>query len=74
MSSPFTPQHSPRQVAMLKAMGVGVWWHPVAEDEAAPITLTPAQPRPASEQMAAPPVQVATVPTCLLYTSDAADE
>ena len=35
MSSPFTPQQSPRQVAMLKAMGVGVWWHPVGEDEAA---------------------------------------
>lgn len=33
MSSPFTPQQSPRQVAMLKAMGVGVWWHPVGEDE-----------------------------------------
>jgi uracil-DNA glycosylase family 4 len=34
MSSPFTPQQSPRHVAMLKAMGVGVWWHPVAEDAA----------------------------------------
>lgn len=34
MSSPFTPQQSPRHVAMLKAMGVGVWWHPVAEDVA----------------------------------------
>ena len=34
MSSPFTPQQSPRQVAMLKTMGVGVWWHPVGEDEA----------------------------------------
>lgn len=34
MSSPFTPQQSPRHVAMLKAMGVGVWWHPVAEDMA----------------------------------------
>jgi uracil-DNA glycosylase family 4 len=34
MSSPFTPQQSPRHVAMLKAMGVGVWWHPVAEEAA----------------------------------------
>lgn len=35
MSSPFIPQQSPRHVAMLKAMGVGVWWHPVGEDDAA---------------------------------------
>jgi DNA polymerase len=34
MSSPFTPQQSPRHVTMLKAMGVGVWWHPVAEEAA----------------------------------------
>ena len=34
MSLPFIPQQSPRQVAMLKAMGVEVWWQPVAEDAA----------------------------------------
>ena len=55
MSTPLTPQHSPRQVAMLKAMGVGVWWHPVGEDEPAPQPET----RAGERHQAIPPEPVA---------------
>lgn len=54
MSSPFIPQQSPRQVAMLKAMGVEVWWQPVIEDEA---TLQPnAQPVEQRHETPQPPL------------------
>jgi len=69
MSSPFTPQQSPRHVAMLKAMGVGVWWHPVGENELAPPETKPHElsheiaPQPlaaeATKALKAPPISPA---------------
>lgn len=55
MSTPLTPQHSPRQVAMLKAMGVGVWWHPVGDDQPA----SQPEARPGERNQAIPPEPVA---------------
>jgi uracil-DNA glycosylase len=60
MSSPFTPQQSPRHVAMLKAMGVGVWWHPVAEEAAHEAHEAVVQAHAAQAEMAAVAQRVST--------------